>query len=229
MPSRYLRRWGSWLADRLAAGSVGTLLRRPGLSLLRMTLEAINNYLHMVSGLSKTTRARARAAAKAMLAQAGLDGVAADAGERVGKLAEEIMNAGRANRELLEKVVAGEVDKAAARLGFARTSELETLRQEVAELRRAVADQQPAGNGATAQPAPATVAAARTPRKAGVRKPTTSTAAAKKAAGAAATPSAAPQKAAARKAPARQAATKSTRAGSARSESVAKGGEDVGE
>jgi len=194
-----------------------------------MTLEAINNYLHMVSGLSKTTRARARAAAKAMLAQAGLDGVAADAGERVGKLAEEIMNAGRANRELLEKVVAGEVAKAAAKLGFARSSELESLRQEVAELQRAVADQQTAGNGATAQPAPATVAAPRTPRTAGVRKPTTRTAAAKRAAGAAATQSAAPQKAAARKAPARKAATKSTRAGSARSESVAKGGEDVEE
>jgi polyhydroxyalkanoate synthesis regulator phasin len=189
-----------------------------------MTLEAINNYLHMVSGLSKTTRARARAAAKTMLAQAGLDGVAADAGERVGKLAEEIMNAGRANRELLEKVVAGEVDKAATRLGFARTSELETLRQEVAELRRAVADQQAAGGGAAVEPAPATVAAARkTTRTAGVRKASTGPATARKAAGAAAAQTVAPRKAAARKSPARKSTTKSARAASATSESAAKG------
>jgi polyhydroxyalkanoate synthesis regulator phasin len=185
-----------------------------------MTLEAINNYLHMVSGLSQSTRARARAAAKAMLAQAGLDGVAADAGERVGKLAEEIMNAGRANRELLEKVVAGEVDKAAARLGFARASELESLRQEVAELRRAVADQQAAGDGAAVEPAPATAAARKTTRAAGVRKTSAGTATAKKAV---------PRKAATAKVPARKAATKSAQAASATSESVAKGGEDLRE
>jgi polyhydroxyalkanoate synthesis regulator phasin len=197
-----------------------------------MALEAINNYLHIVSGLSKTTRAKARAAAKAMLAQAGLEGVAVDAGERVGKLAEEIMNAGRANRELLEKVVATEVDKAAARLGFARTSELDSLRQEIAELRRAVADQQATGNGA-AEPGPPRMAAARKATKtARARKASTATAAAKKAAGAtAAAQNAVPRKAAARKAPGRKAAT---RAGAAESASPSTepaartGGEDVG-
>ena len=194
-----------------------------------MTLEAINNYLHMVSGLSKTSRARARAAATAMLAQAGLDGVAADAGERVGKLAEEIMNAGRANRELLEKVVAGEVDKAAARLGFARASELESLREEVAELRRAVADQQAAGDGAGAAAASAKVTPARkTTSTAGARKASTGTATARKAAAAAGGQSAAPRKAAARKAPARKTAPRSARTASATSESAAKGGEDLG-
>jgi polyhydroxyalkanoate synthesis regulator phasin len=192
-----------------------------------MTLDAINNYLHMVSGLTKTSRARARAAAQAMLAQAGLDGVAADAGERVGKLAEEIMNAGRANRELLEKVVAGEVGKAAAKLGFARSSELESLRQEVVELRRAVADQQAAGDGATAQPAPATVVAARkTSRTTGARKASTGAATAKKAP-TATSQSAAPRKAAAQKAPARKVAARSARVASATSESAATGGEDV--
>jgi polyhydroxyalkanoate synthesis regulator phasin len=191
-----------------------------------MTLDAINNYLHMVGGLTKTSRARARAAAKAMLAQAGLDGVTADAGERVGKLAEEIMNAGRANRELLEKIMGGEVAKAAAKLGFARSSELESLRQEVAELRRAVADQQ-AGDGATAQPAPATVVAARkTSRTTGARKASTGAATAKKAP-TATSQSAAPRKAAAQKAPARKVAARSARVASATSESAATGGEDV--
>jgi polyhydroxyalkanoate synthesis regulator phasin len=190
-----------------------------------MTLEAINNYLHVVSGLTKTTRARARAAAKAMLAQAGLDGVATDAGERVGKLAEEIMNAGRANRELLEKVVAAEVDKAAARLGFARAGELESLRQEVDALRQVIVDQQAAASGTTAEPAPANVAAAR--KVARARKSSSATLAAKKSpGGSAAGQSAAPRKTAARKAAPAKVAPRSARAQQAPAESV--GGEDVG-
>jgi polyhydroxyalkanoate synthesis regulator phasin len=197
-----------------------------------MALEAINNYLHIVSGLTKTTRAKARAAAKAMLAQAGLEGVAADAGERVGKLAEEIMNAGRANRELLETLVAAEVDKAAAKLGFARSSELESLRDEIAELRREVAEQRATGNGATAEPAPAKVATARkATRTAGVRKASAGTAAAKKSAGAAGATRAAPRKAAARKTPARKAAASSARAEQTSTESAAtsKSGEEAGD
>ena len=191
-----------------------------------MTLEAINNYLHMVSGLTKTSRARARAAAKAMLAQAGLDGVAADAGERVGKLAEEIMNAGRANRELLEKVVAGEVDKAAGRLGFARASELESLRQEVAELRRAVADQQTAGNGAGATARVGEGDAGEEDDQDGRGQESLDRNGYGEESGGrdCGEQSAAPRKAAAGKAPARKAAPRSARAASAMSESAAKGG-----
>ena len=47
-----------------------------------------------------------------------------EASERVTKLAEEIMNASRTNRELLQHFVTAEVDKAAARLGFARADEV---------------------------------------------------------------------------------------------------------
>jgi len=51
------------------------------------------------------------------------------------KLADEIMNASRTNRELLQHFVTVEVDKAAARLGFARAEEVEALREEIASLR----------------------------------------------------------------------------------------------
>ena len=97
--------------------------------------DALQNYVKLVSGLTRTSRERAVATARALLAQAGLTEVANDAGERVSKLAEEIIHAGRANRELMENLIAAEVDKAANRLGFARAEEVQALRDEIAELR----------------------------------------------------------------------------------------------
>lgn len=97
--------------------------------------EAFQAYINMVTGVTKTTQAKAAATARAMLKQAGLEDVATEASERVTKLAEEIMNASRTNRELLQHFVTTEVDKAAARLGFARAEELEAMRDEIASLR----------------------------------------------------------------------------------------------
>ncbi|HET6759350.1 MAG TPA: polyhydroxyalkanoate synthesis protein PhaF, partial [Propionibacteriaceae bacterium] len=81
-----------------------------------------------------------------------------------------IMNASRTNRELLQHFVATEVDKAAARLGFARAEDLEALRDEIASLRRQVSE-------ATARAGRA-AAAQKTAQKASTQK----TAAAKKSA-----------------------------------------------
>jgi polyhydroxyalkanoate synthesis regulator phasin len=97
--------------------------------------EAFQAYVNMVTGVTKTTQAKAAATARAMVKQAGLEDVATEASERVTKLAEEIMNASRTNRELLQHFVTTEVDKAAARLGFARAEEVEALREEIASLR----------------------------------------------------------------------------------------------
>jgi polyhydroxyalkanoate synthesis regulator phasin len=97
--------------------------------------EAFQTYINMVTGVTKSTQAKAAATARALLKQAGLEDVATEASGRVTKLAEEIMNASRANRELWQHFVAAEVDKAAARLGFARADEVQTLRDEVASLR----------------------------------------------------------------------------------------------
>jgi hypothetical protein len=118
--------------------------------------EAFQTYIDMVTGVTKTTQARATATARTLLKQAGLEDVAAEASERVTKLAEEIMSASRANRELMQRFVTAEVDKAAARLGFARAEEVQALRDEVASLRldinEAKAD---AVKAATAKTAPA--------------------------------------------------------------------------
>jgi polyhydroxyalkanoate synthesis regulator phasin len=97
--------------------------------------EAFQAYINMVTGVTKTTQAKAAATARALLKQAGLDDVASEASERVTKLAEEIINASRTNRELLQNFVTAEVDKVAARLGFARAEKVEALRDEIVSLR----------------------------------------------------------------------------------------------
>ena len=100
--------------------------------------EPFQTYINMVTGVTKSTQAKAVATARAMMKQAGLEDVATETSERVTKLAEEIMNASRTNRELLQHFVNAEVDKAAARLGFARADEVEVLRDEIAQLRAQV-------------------------------------------------------------------------------------------
>ena len=128
--------------------------------------DALQTYVNLVSGLTRTTRARASATAHALLAQAGLEEAANEASDRVTKLAEEILHASRANREMFEKLVTAEVDRAAARLGFARAEDVEALRADVdalrSELRSAKPREQPvAKKAAPAKKAPAKKAPAK--------------------------------------------------------------------
>jgi polyhydroxyalkanoate synthesis regulator phasin len=129
--------------------------------------EAFQTYINMVNGVTKSTQAKAVATARALLKQAGLEDVAAETSERVIKLTEEIMNASRTNRELLQHYVTTEVDKAAARLGFARAEEVQALRDEIESLRAelketkaSMANSAPAKKAATKR-APAKKAAAK--------------------------------------------------------------------
>jgi hypothetical protein len=117
--------------------------------------EAFQTYINMVTGVTRSTQAKAAATARALLKQAGLEEVATEASGRVTKLAEEIMNASRTNRELWQHFVAAEVDKAAARLGFARADEVQELRDEIAGLRAQLKD----ATARTAKSAPAKKAA----------------------------------------------------------------------
>jgi hypothetical protein len=121
-----------------------------------------------------------------------LEDVATEASERVTKLAEEIMNASRANRELWQHFVAAEVDKAAARLGFARADEVQALRDEMASLRAQLKE----ATARTAESTPATKAA-------------TKRAPAKKAAATMTTKKTTATKASSRKAPRKAAASSS--------------------
>jgi hypothetical protein len=96
------------------------------------------SYANVVDGLARSLRQRAVTSTRVLLAQVGLEDVVVETGERLAKLAEEIGNASRANRELLENLVVAEADRAASRLGFVRSEELQELRAEVAELRAEV-------------------------------------------------------------------------------------------
>ena len=121
-----------------------------------MVVEAVQTYVNLVSGLSRVTLGTARAAARGVLGQVGLGGVADDAERRVGQLTEEILSASRANRQLLENLVAAEVTKAASRWGFVRSEDLDEVREEIAEVRAQLRRQQsgtaPAGSGPAAHP-----------------------------------------------------------------------------
>jgi hypothetical protein len=130
--------------------------------------DARQSYVNLVASLTRTTRDRAAATARLLLAQAGLTEVANDASERVSKLAEEIIHAGKANRELMENLIATEVDKAAARLGFARADEVQALRDEIAEMR---ADLTEAQRTAAKAASKAARAAKTSPAKTSAAKP----------------------------------------------------------
>ena len=172
--------------------------------------DAFQSYINMVTGVTKTTQEKASATARALLKQAGLEDVAAEASERAAKLAEEIMNASRTNRELMQHYVTAEVDKAAARLGFARADEVQALRDEVASL-RAQLDEARAANEARMYEARAAAEKTASAQKASAKKAPAKKAQAKRtAAQKASAKRTAAKKAPAKKAPAKKAAAASS-------------------
>jgi polyhydroxyalkanoate synthesis regulator phasin len=141
--------------------------------------DAVIGYLQVASGLTDVTRQKATATAKSILGDGGI----ASASDKVNvgqvqSLAEEIVAASKANRELLTSVIRAEVDRAVAALGLA-------TRDDVAALRRQVERLQDQATGSTPKPAKkaaprrATKSAAKTSaRKSTKRKPATKKAAA---------------------------------------------------
>jgi hypothetical protein len=124
--------------------------------------ESWQSYANLVGGLARGVRERAASTTRAVLTATGLEDVAMDAGGRLAKLAEEIWQANRANRELVENLIVAEVDKAAGRLGFVRSEEFQELRAEVAELRESIREMSqppPAARKSARKRAPAKKAA----------------------------------------------------------------------
>jgi hypothetical protein len=125
-----------------------------------MVAEQIQNYVNLVGGLTRATKSKASDAAKGLLSATKLDDVAADANERVTALAEEIIAASKANRQLLLNLITTEVDKAAGRLGFARAEDVDALRADLAELRATLAEQSARAESVEAVATEATAVAA---------------------------------------------------------------------
>ncbi|HEU4948056.1 MAG TPA: polyhydroxyalkanoate synthesis protein PhaF [Kribbella sp.] len=153
-----------------------------------MVMDALRGYVQLASGLTEVTRQRAQQAAKALIQQTGAENLTTGLTTKVSDLADEIVATSKSNRQLLQAIVANEVEGAVARLGFVRVEEVAALTRRIAALEREVAATEAASAHRSAEPAPA--------KKAAVKKAPAKKAAAKKGAA---------KKAPAKKAPAEKA------------------------
>jgi hypothetical protein len=110
-----------------------------------MAFESVRSYVQLASGLGEMTKARAMDAAQGLLALPGADEVTRRA-VQVSTLADQLLEAARANRASLVSLVQGEVETALKRAEVARVADLDAARRalallgnEVAELRNALA------------------------------------------------------------------------------------------
>jgi hypothetical protein len=111
-----------------------------------MVMDALRGYVQLANGLTEVTRQKAQSAAKALLQQTGADSLTT----RVGDLADEIVATSKSNRQLLQAIVANEVEGAVARLGFVRTEEVAALTRRVKTLEAELADARSAAAERTA-------------------------------------------------------------------------------
>lgn len=133
-----------------------------------MVLDGLRGYIQLASGLTDVTRARAQAAARALVAQ-GEAVVPAPMRAQVSDLADDLLATSRANRHLLVGLVRTEVERSVARLGLVAAHELETagrlirgLEHRVEELEQELLRAQPGG---AAKTSPAKTSAAKRPAK----------------------------------------------------------------
>ncbi|TCN31600.1 poly(hydroxyalkanoate) granule associated protein phasin [Kribbella orskensis] len=130
-----------------------------------MVMDAVRGYIQLASGLTEVTKQRAQQAAKALLQQTGADTLTTGLSTKVTDLADEIVATSKSNRQLLQAIVANEVEGAVARLGFVRSEEVAALTRRVENLERELADADEAetvhdASAPFAEPAPAAKKAA---------------------------------------------------------------------
>ena len=89
-----------------------------------MVIDGLRGYLQLASGLTDVTRERARAAARAVVAQGGAV-VPTSVQAQVSTLTEDLMATSKANRHLLVNLVRGEVERSVARMGLVSTKDME--------------------------------------------------------------------------------------------------------
>ncbi len=153
-----------------------------------MVLDGLRGYLQLATGLTDVTRERARAAARALVAQgeAGVDAVVpGPVRSQVTSLTDDLLATSKANRDLLVHLVRGEVERSVGRLGLVSRAELDAERRradrlegKVRELETRAAATPRRTTKATTTKAPATKAPA---KKAPTKKAPTKKAPTKKA------------------------------------------------
>lgn len=106
-----------------------------------MVLEGLRGYIQLANGLTDVTRERARAAAKALLAQgeASVDAVVPQPlRAQVGALTDDLLATSKANRNLLVNLVRAEVERTVARMGLVSAQELQSATRRSRALERRV-------------------------------------------------------------------------------------------
>lgn len=130
-------------------------------------LEALRAYAQIAAGLGEPAAAKAREAARALLAAGG-----AATGASVPALAEELLATARSNREVVLDLVRTEVRATVGRLGLTDARETDGLRRRIIALERQVEALQGgrpgAGRGA-AKTSPSKTAAKKTAAKKAAR------------------------------------------------------------
>ena len=157
-----------------------------------MVLDGLRGYVQLASGLTDVTRERARAAARALVAQGGAV-VPMSVQAQVSTVTEDLLATSKANRNLLVNLVRGEVERSVARMGLVSTKEMEAAERRATKLERRVAElEEELSRSTTARKAANTRA-----RKATAKKTAKKSTAKKTTATKAATTTAAPEPAAA--------------------------------
>jgi polyhydroxyalkanoate synthesis regulator phasin len=108
-----------------------------------MVLDGLRGYLQLASGLSDVTRERARATAKALVAQgeARVGAVVPPSVQaQVSALTDDLLTTSKANRHLLVSLVRTEVERSVARLGLVSAQELDAAGRRAKGLERRVAE-----------------------------------------------------------------------------------------
>ena len=157
-----------------------------------MVLDGLRGYIQLANGLTDVTRERARAAARALVAQGGAV-VPTSVQAQVSTVTEDLLATSKANRNLLVNLVRGEVERSVARMGLVSTKDMAAAERRATGLERRVAElEEELSRSTTARKAANTRA-----RKATAKKATAKKTAAKKTAKKTATTTAATETAAA--------------------------------
>jgi hypothetical protein len=104
-----------------------------------MAFESMRSYIQLASGLGEMTRARAMEAAQGLLSLPGADEVTRRA-VRASTLADQLLEAAKANRASLLALVQHEVEVALKRAEVARVADVRAAQVTVSALAREIAD-----------------------------------------------------------------------------------------
>ncbi len=145
-----------------------------------MVIDGLRGYLQLASGLTDVTRERARAAARAVVAQGGAV-VPTSVHAQVSTLTEDLMATSKANRHLLVNLVRGEVERSVARMGLVSTKEMDAAERRATKLERRVGElEEELSRSTTARKAANTRARKATTKKSTAKKTTAKKTTAKK-------------------------------------------------